>query len=204
MLSKFLAVVLPVLAVVGSATELAPCAHHSDCGLQEHCFLAQGNAGKASIVQGICTGKSIGDLTAATSFIEVEEAKKVDEKQNVAGNGELRLAAALGKAATVHLGRDPKLSYSVGVDGDGEFAIRQGSEESAFLSIKGDDVKTNTKVLQAKKVNAMDGFRVGKVLQWGMAVSDTFSASDKGNKNSTRGWIADTPSIEMDLTSCGG
>ena len=63
------------------------------------------------------------DLTDTTSFIEVEETK-VEEKQNVAGDGELRLAAALGRAATVHLGRDPKLSYSVGVDGDGEFAVR--------------------------------------------------------------------------------
>lgn len=193
------------LLVVVHSTELSPCARHSDCSPSERCFLARGELDNS--IQGICTGKSIDTLASpvsASSFIEVEESRKTEEKGNVAGNGELRLAAPKGKSSTVRLGREPKRSYSVGVDGEGEFFVREGEEANPYLSVKDDVVQMNTKVLHAKNVNAKDGFKVGPVLQWGMAVSDTFSTQDKGKANSTRQWQADDASMEMNVQACGG
>ena len=78
---------------------------HSDCSQRELCFTAGGE--KAT--KGVCTKRTIMEVEELAqqtplSFVEVEE-HKVDAKGNVAGVGELKLSAPVGKSATLRLGR---------------------------------------------------------------------------------------------------
>ena len=187
-----------------NGTEMAPCAKHSDCSQRELCFTAGGE--KAT--KGVCTKRTIMEVEELAqqtplSFVEVEE-HKVDAKGNVAGVGELKLSAPVGKSATLRLGRVVEKSYSISANSEGEFNIRQGDKESPYLAVKGNSVKTNTKVLKGKDVDAAEGYAVGPMLQWGVAVTDTFDIARGKSKNSTRGWEAEHASMDMEIQSCGG
>jgi hypothetical protein len=197
-------VILCIVISVVYGAEMAPCTKHSDCSKRELCFTAGG--GKRS--NGICSKKTmveVGELAqqASLSFVEVAETK-VRTKGNVAGVGELKLSAPTGKSATFRLGRDIAQSYSISANSEGEFNIRQGNKESPYLAVKGNSVKTNTKVLKGKDVDAGEGYAVGSMLQWGLAVSDTFDIATGKVKNSTRGWEAEHASMDMEIQSCGG
>lgn len=198
-------VFLCVVATTVYGLEMAPCSKHADCAQRELCFTAQG--GKAA--SGVCTMKSMSEIeqlsqpVASTSFAELDE-KKVEAKGNVAGVGELKLSASVGKSATLQLGRDAARSYAIATNGEGEFNIRQGGKTTPYLSIKGNSVQTNTRMLKGKDVDAGQGYKVGPMLQWGLAVSDTFDIAKGKAKNSTRGWEAENADMDMQIQSCGG